>query len=352
MRKGQLLAQLDTADLRAQLQSLVGTVAANRANTKKTSLQSGLTILQNNNSIDAARASVAQAQQTLSTDTLNLNRDAQLLKQGYIAQAQYDQQNTLVANDQQAVQIGASEPAKYHRAGAGQRDRFERLARCDRRRGPSRRADRDRNGRSNARADREGARSCRRSTAWSSTATSTRANIPARARSSRCRRPTRCSPCSTVRAPKSSACKTGAPVKIISSDQRDAQRDGAGFRRARPADAGLDELHRQGRVAESRRSLSLGHGRHRPVPRPASRAACAFRVTAFVDDIAVDRPDARQKASVKTIPVTMVAEDGKNAVVQGLQAGQKIIANGQLGLSDGQPAQPLTGKPARAVAER
>jgi hypothetical protein len=56
---------------------------------------------------------------------------------------------------------------------------------------------------------------------------------------------------------------------------------------------------------------------------------------------------------VQTLPVTMVAEDGKNAVVLGLHAGQTIIINGQLGLSDGQPAEPLTGKPGRrSVAER
>jgi hypothetical protein len=48
----------------------------------------------------------------------------------------------------------------------------------------------------------------------------------------------------------------------------------------------------------------------------------------------------------------MVAEDGKNAVVLGLHAGQTIVVNGQLGLSDGQPAEPLTGKPGRRVAER
>jgi multidrug efflux pump subunit AcrA (membrane-fusion protein) len=55
---------------------------------------------------------------------------------------------------------------------------------------------------------------------------------------------------------------------------------------------------------------------------------------------------------IQTLPVTMVAEDGKNAVVLGLHAGQTIVVNGQLGLSDGQPAEPLTGKPGRRVAER
>jgi hypothetical protein len=55
---------------------------------------------------------------------------------------------------------------------------------------------------------------------------------------------------------------------------------------------------------------------------------------------------------VKTIPVTMIAEDGKNAVVRGLDPGQHIIANGQLGLSDGQEAAPATKHPTTStVAE-
>jgi RND family efflux transporter MFP subunit len=39
---------------------------------------------------------------------------------------------------------------------------------------------------------------------------------------------------------------------------------------------------------------------------------------------------------VKTANVTMIASDGKNAIVQGLRPGDQVISNGQLGLSDGQ----------------
>jgi hypothetical protein len=54
---------------------------------------------------------------------------------------------------------------------------------------------------------------------------------------------------------------------------------------------------------------------------------------------------------IKTLPVTLVAEDANYAVVEGLHNGESIVINGQLGLSDGQPAEPVTGK-SRAVAER
>jgi len=103
VRRGEVLAQLDTADLRAQLAADLGAAASSRAKVQSTFAQAGLTISQNSNTVNAAQAVVRQAQQTLATDTLNLTRDAQLLHNGYIAQQQYDTQATLVKNDQQAV---------------------------------------------------------------------------------------------------------------------------------------------------------------------------------------------------------------------------------------------------------
>lgn len=104
VRRGEVLAELDTADLRAQLAALLATANSNKAKATQTYDQAGLTISQNSNTVNAARAAVRQAQQTLATDSTNLQRDAQLLRNGYIAQQTYDTQQTLVKNDQQAVQ--------------------------------------------------------------------------------------------------------------------------------------------------------------------------------------------------------------------------------------------------------
>ena len=101
--RGELLALLDTADLRTQLAQYVATVSSNQAKQTQTFDQAGLTIVQNSNTVNQARAFLRQAQQTLATDTLNLTRDAELLRNGYIAQQQYDMQATTVRNDQQAV---------------------------------------------------------------------------------------------------------------------------------------------------------------------------------------------------------------------------------------------------------
>jgi multidrug efflux pump subunit AcrA (membrane-fusion protein) len=103
IRKGQVLAVLDTADLVAQLQSDVATAHADAASTSHTVFQGKLSISQGVDTLHGASAAVEQAQKTLSFDTLTLQRDQQLLTSGYIAQQTVDQQETLVHNDQQAL---------------------------------------------------------------------------------------------------------------------------------------------------------------------------------------------------------------------------------------------------------
>jgi multidrug efflux pump subunit AcrA (membrane-fusion protein) len=100
---GQLLAQLDTADLQAQLQSDLATANSNHANTVHSVFQGSLTIAQGNDTVRTDESAVHQAQQTLNNDTMNLSRDQNLLSQGYISQQSVDAQETLVKNDQQAL---------------------------------------------------------------------------------------------------------------------------------------------------------------------------------------------------------------------------------------------------------
>src|SRR5665213_2636842 len=110
VRAGEVIAQLDTADLQAQLAQAQATVetdirSAASADAKVTQSRytQRLNIGQSGDQTRAAAAALAQAQQTLNNDNLNLTRDKQLLASGYIAQSQYDQQATLVANDRAAV---------------------------------------------------------------------------------------------------------------------------------------------------------------------------------------------------------------------------------------------------------
>jgi len=101
--RGEVLAKLDTADLDAQLKSDLGTAASDKAKADQAYDQAGLTIAQNANTINAERAALRQAQFTLKRDSQDLARYALLVKNGYISQQQYDQQTVLVQNDRQAI---------------------------------------------------------------------------------------------------------------------------------------------------------------------------------------------------------------------------------------------------------
>jgi HlyD family secretion protein len=105
---GQLLAQLDTADLRAQLANEVQLAASDEAKVAESRYNAQLQYGQNPQQVNQQQQTLHQAQQTLQQDELNLVRDRQLVTSGYIAQQQYDQQLTLVNNDRAAVRSAQS----------------------------------------------------------------------------------------------------------------------------------------------------------------------------------------------------------------------------------------------------
>jgi RND family efflux transporter MFP subunit len=106
VRIGQVLAVLDTADLQAQLaqananvQSAIRTVESDEAKVTQTRFTQTLNIGQGGESVRSARAALNSAQVTLRNDTANLERDRALLDNGYVAQQTFDQQQTLVNTD-------------------------------------------------------------------------------------------------------------------------------------------------------------------------------------------------------------------------------------------------------------
>ena len=103
VRKGQTLAVLDTADLRAEYEADQRAAASDDAKVSQARYNAQLQFGQNPEQVTQQAQALRQAQQTLRLDQINLARDRQLLTQGYIAQQIYDQQATLVRNDQAAV---------------------------------------------------------------------------------------------------------------------------------------------------------------------------------------------------------------------------------------------------------
>jgi multidrug efflux pump subunit AcrA (membrane-fusion protein) len=106
--KGEVLARLDTADLEANLAADLATAQSDAATTTHTVYQGGLTIAQSQQSVRAAQAAVRQAQETLGKDQLDLTRYQQLFGSGFISQQQLATQIALVANDRQAVRSAQS----------------------------------------------------------------------------------------------------------------------------------------------------------------------------------------------------------------------------------------------------
>ena len=103
VRAGQVIAVFDTADLRAQYESLLRTAQSDEAKVAQAKYTAQLNYGQNPQQVQQARQALAQAQHTLALDTLTMQRDQQLLTQGYIQQQTYDQAHTQVSNDQAAV---------------------------------------------------------------------------------------------------------------------------------------------------------------------------------------------------------------------------------------------------------
>jgi HlyD family secretion protein len=110
VRAGQVIAVLDTADLEAQLaqvqanvQSAIRTAESDDAKVNQARYTQTLNIGQGGESVRSAHAALVSAQTTLKNDTLNLQRDRALISSGYIAQQTLDQQQTLVNTDASAV---------------------------------------------------------------------------------------------------------------------------------------------------------------------------------------------------------------------------------------------------------
>jgi multidrug efflux pump subunit AcrA (membrane-fusion protein) len=106
--KGEVLARLDTADLEANLAADLATAQSDAATTTHTVYQGGLTIAQSRQSVSGAQAAVRQAQETLRKDQLDLTRYQQLFGSGFISQQQLATQLALVANDRQSVRSAQS----------------------------------------------------------------------------------------------------------------------------------------------------------------------------------------------------------------------------------------------------
>ncbi len=103
VHRGEVLAQLDTADLNAALQSDLAQAQSDHAATSHNSFAGSLSIAQGVDSLRTAQTAIGQAQANLARDTTDLHRYQQLLQNGYIAEQQEAEQQTTVNDDAQTL---------------------------------------------------------------------------------------------------------------------------------------------------------------------------------------------------------------------------------------------------------
>ncbi|MDQ2908721.1 MAG: efflux RND transporter periplasmic adaptor subunit, partial [Candidatus Eremiobacteraeota bacterium] len=101
--RGQPLAQLDTADLQANLIAAQRNAAEAEAKVNQTQYQATQNIQQGGDQVRSASAAVAQAGAALAQDQADLSRDQSLAGRGYLAAQTLQQQQTKVRSDAAAV---------------------------------------------------------------------------------------------------------------------------------------------------------------------------------------------------------------------------------------------------------
>jgi multidrug efflux pump subunit AcrA (membrane-fusion protein) len=103
VHQGEVIAQLNTADLNATLQSDLATITGNSASTTHTEYQGQLSISQGVQALHTAQTAVGQARANLARDNADLTRYQELYKNGYVSNQQLTLTSTTVRNDEEAL---------------------------------------------------------------------------------------------------------------------------------------------------------------------------------------------------------------------------------------------------------
>ena len=334
VRAGQVLAQLAVDDLEANLRAAERTASADQARTVQTAYSAQLAIAQAPTQVQQARATLVQARQTYAEALHNLDRDSQLVGQGYLPQQNLDEQRVVVHNDAQAV---TAAQAQVQSALANQQA----------------------NGTSASGLQAATVEQARQSAAAQvATADQLRRQIA---------RATITSPVDGVVINRNLnpgeypagrqifTVEANATVfAILTASAVQAYQIHAGDQ-ADVTIPGLPRARYRGRVAALLDAGTPGSTNFTvkvaiPNPRHELRAGTPVQATvdlrpvrgiviptsAFVDD-ARSRVTAVQNGRTRAVRVAELATDGANSVVTGLQAGERIVRDGGTGVGNGQP---------------
>jgi HlyD family secretion protein len=335
VQAGQLLAQLNTADLQAQLAADVATAASSTATTQHNVYQGDLSIAQGVDALRAAQTAVRQAQVTLDKDNTDLNRYRQLLSQGYISDQQVAQQLATVKNDEQALRSAQASVASAQ---------------------------------SNVQANGTlGSGGLQASNVAQSRATEQVGMAQADQQRVLIAKATIVSPINGVVVNRNlnpgeypgtrqiftlqqvdpiyailrgsgaqvARIATGASVTVIASDLGNRRYNGKVIGVLNQINPGSTDFQVKVELANPKSELRPGMAVEAVVPLPAAQGQ-RVPSTAFTDDSHTQVLVVADDGTVRSARVGEIANDGKLAVVSGLSPGTRVIDDGQTSVSDGQ----------------
>jgi HlyD family secretion protein len=335
VHRGEVLAQLDTADLEAALQSDVAQAQSDKASTSHNVFAGTLSIAQGVDAMHSAQTAVRQAQANLTRDQTDLHRFQQLLVNGYIAEQQVAQQQTTVNDDEQTLRanIAAAASANSNVAANGST---------------------------------VSAPGLQSSTVQASQATEQVALANANQERVQIEKATITSPIDGVVVNRNlnpgeypgtrqlftlqqvdpiyailhgsgaqiAQIAKGAPATILSTDSKRSQRNGTVAGVLNQIVPGSTDFQVKVVLQNPNGALRPGMAVSGSVRLPGVHG---IRVpsTAFTDDNH-DSVMIVQDGRVKTAHVVEIASDGQNSIVSGLDAGTRVVDNGQTSVGDGE----------------
>ena len=334
--RGQVLARLDTADLEAQLQADQAQASSDSASATHTVYQGALTIAQGKQTVYSALAAVRQAQETQVKDRADLTRYSQLLSSGYVSQQQYAQQVALVRNDAQAVRAAQATLSS---------DRFTVTANGPSLAAPGLQSSSVQQARATQQVALAQAQQVRTSIAKATIVSPIDGVVVNRNLNPGEYPGTRqlftlqqVDPVYAVLRGSSSqiaSIENGAPANITASDVLRTKLHGTVAGVLNQISPGSTDFQVKVLLRNPGGKLRPGMAVLGDVHLPSVRGI-SVPITAFVDDTHGSVMLVGHDATVRTARVTQLADDGKNAVVSGIAAGDVVISDGQTSVGNGQ----------------
>ncbi|HLJ83163.1 MAG TPA: efflux RND transporter periplasmic adaptor subunit [Candidatus Eremiobacteraceae bacterium] len=333
VRAGQPLALLSTADLEADLVSAQRTAASADAHAAQMEYQASVAFSQGHDQLNSAEAALAQARENLTLAQSTLARDQQLVGQGFISAQTVEQQRTQVQVSQQGVVSAqdAVDQARENDIANGTPTRGLQQANIDQAKASA--------AASHAQAASIAAQIAKASIVSPIDGVVVNRNLnpgeyPGTRQIFTLQEVSRVYAELNAFGTQVAGIARGAPVRLTSPAVPARSFSGTVVALLSPTSPSSSGFIVKASVPNFDDALKPGMTVAASVTQPPE-SGIAVPVTSFIDDTH-ERIVTVDAGVAHVTSVTEVAEDQTYAIVRGLAAGVMVVANGQLGLADGQ----------------